>query len=200
MGFHAPEMITKIRLRVSDLQKTRYSDYEVLSALNDARTMLWIALAESFSTIPRKRIELTLDADGRAHLPPDYYSLAGISRERRVEGFFVCGPPGVKILLEYNGLPMPSGDLNYTEPSDPLFEVKETPDGAILSYNGVSFPGEDGYEEATTPFSLVLDVVEIAAAILAGNTDAAVSQAASTASRVSGKREHAAIANRRPFS
>jgi hypothetical protein len=199
MGFHAPAMITKIRLRVSDMQKTRYSDYEVLSALNDARTMLWIALAESFSSLPRKKAELTLDADGRAPLPADYYSLVRISPGARVEGFFAAGAGGLTVSLEYNGLPLPSGDLNYVSPASPLFELKETPEGAILIYNGGAPPGEEDDGDRTTPFSMSLDIVEIAAAILSGNVDSAAGIAASTARRVSGKREYAAIENLRPF-
>jgi hypothetical protein len=201
MGFHAPSMITKIRLRVSDMQKTRFSDYDVLSALNDARTMLWIALAETFSTLPRKRVELTLGENGNAHLPPDYYSLVRISPRgcARVDGFYVRGTPGETVELVYNGLPLPSGDLNYVSPSTPLFEVTETADGAMVEYNGGAWWGAEGEDDQTTPFSLALDVVEIAAAILTGDTNAAAGMASVSARRVSHKREWGAIPDRRPF-
>ena len=46
----AGKVATKIRLRVGDMQKTRFSDYEILSALNDAMSMLWVALAEKWIT------------------------------------------------------------------------------------------------------------------------------------------------------
>jgi hypothetical protein len=201
MGVHAPAMVTKIRLRVSDMQGTKYSDYEVLSALNDARTMLWIALAECFSTIPRRRVRLTL-TDGRAMLPEDYYSLVEKPRGVEIEDFHAVSEQGGagEVEIVYNGLPLPSEDLDYITPGTPLFETRENEDGAEIVYNGYSFPAEeDGTYMFTTPLPLVMDVVEIAAYILAGKTDGAVEAAQSTARRVSQKREHSRIKNMRPI-
>jgi hypothetical protein len=210
MGVHAPAMVTKIRLRVSDLQGTKYSDYEVLSALNDARTMLWIAMAENFSTIPRRRVQLTL-TDGQALLPEDYYSLAEKPCGVEIEGFHAvrtrpdgrtAGAGEDVITLIYNGLPLPSEDLDYIVPGTPLFEVHaiDDGDGAEIVYNGYSFPAEeDGSYMFTTPLSLVMDVVEIAAYVLAGNNAAAAETAQNSARRVSQKREWGAVPNLRPI-
>lgn len=74
----ADKVLTKIRLRLADMQKVKYADYELLSAMNDARSMLWIAFAENFSSIPQKTIELTL-TDGVGPLPDDYYSLVSLT-------------------------------------------------------------------------------------------------------------------------
>lgn len=198
MGVHAPAMVTKIRLRVSDMQGTKYSDYEVLSALNDARTMLWIALAENFSSIPRRRVTLTLTG-GRALLPEDYYSLVEKPRDAEIEGFSVAGT-GETVTLVYNALPLPSEDLDYITPGTPLFEVRPEEGGADMTYNGYSFPAEeDGTYMFTTPLPLALDVVETAAYILAGNLDGAAAVAKSTAARVTQKRERARIRNTRPI-
>jgi hypothetical protein len=206
MGVHAPAMVTKIRLRVGDLQKTKYSDYEVLSALNDARSMLWIALAENFSTVPRRRIQITL-TDGEALLPEDYYSLVEKPCGVEIEGFHVTRehPANASegedvITLVYNGLPLPSEDLDYIVPGTPLFEVRAIENGAEIIYNGYSFPAEeDGSYMFTTPLSLVMDVVEIAAYVLAGNNGAAAETAQTSARRVSQKREWGAIPNLRPI-
>ena len=201
MGVHAPAMVTKIRLRVGDMQGTKYSDYEVVSALNDARTMLWIALAENFSSIPRRRVTLTL-TDGQALLPEDFYSLVEEPCGAEICGFHVARRRGGdgEIELYYNGLPLPSEDLDYIVPKTPLFEVRQLEDGAMIIYNGYSFPAEeDGSYMFTTPLSLVMDVVEIAAYVLNGNSAGAAAVAKSTASRVSQKREHARIPNARPF-
>jgi hypothetical protein len=104
------------------------------------------------------------------------------------------------ITIEYNGLPLPSEDLDYIVPGTPLFEVRAIEDGAEIVYNGYSFPAEeDGSYMFTTPLSLVMDVVEIAAYVLAGNSDGAAAVAKSTAGRVSQKREHARIPDGRPF-
>jgi hypothetical protein len=198
-------MVTKIRLRVSDMQGTKYSDYEVLSALNDARSMLWIALAESFSTIPRRRVELTL-TDGEALLPEDYYSLVEKPCGVEIEGFHAvrtrpADADGEDVVtLVYNGLPLPSEDLDYIVPGTPLFEVEvlDGGNGAAIIYNGYSFPAEeDGSYMFTTPLSLVMDVVEIAAYILAGKNAAAAETAQNSARRVSQKREWDAVPNMR---
>jgi hypothetical protein len=200
MGVHAPAMTAKIRLRVSDMQRVKYSDYEVLSALNDARTMLWIALAENFSTIPRRRVRLTL-TDGRALLPEDFYSLVEEPRGAEICGFHVVRKGGGNIItLEYNGLPLPSEDLDYITPGTPLFEVRSDAGGATLIYNGYSFPAEeDGTYMFTTPLSLVMDVVEIAAHVLAGDNASAAQTAQASARRVSQKREYAGMRNMRPI-
>ncbi len=78
-------LLTKIRLRLGDMQKVKLSDYELLSALNDARTMLWIALAENFSSIPLKKATLAM-TDGSAPLPEGYYSLVELPPGARVVG------------------------------------------------------------------------------------------------------------------
>jgi hypothetical protein len=227
MGVHAPAMITKIRLRVGDMQGTKFSDYEVVSALNDARTMLWIALAENFSSIPRRRVNLTL-TDGRALLPEDFYSLVEEPCGAEIDGFYLVRTRPVRlddgaedvIELEYNGLPLPSEDLNYA-PGEPLFEVSAIPGGVRITYDDYAPPGielfdmwpieggvkviyngvarEGGDDAYTTPLPLVMDVVEISAYILVGNSDGAAAVAKSTAARVSQKREYARIPNRRPF-
>jgi hypothetical protein len=200
MGAHAPAMVTKIRLRVSDMQGTKYSDYEVLSALNDARTMLWIALAENFSSIPRRRVRLTL-TDGKALLPEDYYSLVEEPCGAEIEGFHIVSGGGADVItLVYNGLPLPSEDLDYITPGTPLFEVRSDAGGAALIYNGYSFPAEeDGTYMFTTPLSLVMDVVEIAAYVLAGDNASAAQTAQASARRVSQKREYAGLPNMRPI-
>jgi hypothetical protein len=157
MGVHAPEMVTKIRLRVGDMQETKYSDYEVLAALNNARTMLWTALADSFSSIPRRWIEMVL-VDGRALLPEDYYSLVDKPCGIEIDGFHAVrvrpapfwadGKPDV-ITLVYNGLPRPSEELEEILPGvtgASLFDARYFFDdegneaGVELVYNGYSFP------------------------------------------------------------
>lgn len=97
-------LLAKLRLRLGDMQKTKFSDYELLSALSDAWVMLWIALAENFSTIPRKSVQVAL-TNGSGPLPDDFYSLIGLEdgivRDGRVEG------SGEKAMLEYNCVPSP---------------------------------------------------------------------------------------------
>lgn len=90
-------LLAKLRLRLGDMQKTKFSDYELLSALSDAWKMLWIALAENFSTLPRKTVEVIL-TDGTAPLPDDFYSLVelgGGSTKETARLEYNCAPPPI---------------------------------------------------------------------------------------------------------
>jgi hypothetical protein len=99
----AGDLMTRMRLRIGDMQKKKLSDYELLIALNNAVRMLWIALAENFSTIPRITAILPI-VNGTAPLPKDFYSLASIQKGAAVNGFFVeSDEPNVEIC--YNRLP-----------------------------------------------------------------------------------------------
>ncbi len=101
----AEKLITKIRLRLGDMQAVKLSDYELLSALGDARSMLWIALAENFSTIPQKRAVLTM-TNGSAPLPKGYYSLVELPAKARVFGERVESD-AEKVEIVYNAVPKP---------------------------------------------------------------------------------------------
>lgn len=149
-------LLTKLRLRLEDMQRTKFSDYELLSALSDAWSMLWIALAENFSTLPRKTVEVIL-VGGTAPLPDDFYSLVELGD----------GSTGETARLEYNCVPPPI---------------------------------TDSAAEIDFPTSLVLDLVEVASAVVSGNMTAATETAKSTAARVSQKREYGKIPDIRHFS
>lgn len=103
-------LMTRTRLRLGDMQGTRYSDYELLAAVGNAAKMLWIALAEHYSSIPRKSVALKL-RNGFAPLPGDFYTLVGISGGARIEGMRVRGD-GETVELTYNGVPKPLVDEN----------------------------------------------------------------------------------------
>jgi hypothetical protein len=178
------DLLTKIRLRVGDMQGTKYSDYEALSSLNDAMKMLWIALAENYSSIPRVKKEITL-VNGDAPLPGNFYSLVSISEGACVDGFRVKGDGG-KATLVYNFIP----PALTTDSEDIAFSDDD------IAYSDTD-PLVPGYAMAVPAISL--DLVEIAAAVIQGNTQAAASVAASTAKRISQKREYAKIPDRRPF-
>ena len=151
-------LLTKLRLRLEDMQRTKFSDYELLSALSDAWSMLGIALAETFSTLPRKTVEVIL-VGGTAPLPDDFYSL-------------------------YSLVELGDGSTSET---------------ARLEYNCVPPPITDSAAEIDFPTSLVLDLVEVASAVVSGNMTAATETAKSTAARVSQKREYGKIPDIRHF-
>lgn len=102
----ADKLIVKIRLRLGDMQATQYSDYELLAALSEARQMLWLALAENFSTIPQRTETLALVA-GAALLPDDFYSLVCLPPPAYVDGDMVRDEknPTAEVSLVYNAIP-----------------------------------------------------------------------------------------------
>jgi hypothetical protein len=161
----AGDLLTRVRLRLRDMQKKNFSDYELMIALNDAVQMLWIALAENFSTVPVTKTILPV-VGGSAPLPRDFYSLVSLQKGAVVNGFFVeSDESGVEI--EYNRLPSP----------------------AINAGDALEIP-----------VSMILDTVEITAALLTEGTAGAVNVAMSSAQRISEKREYSAIPDWRPFS
>jgi hypothetical protein len=176
------ELLTKLRLRISDMQKTKFSDYELFSALNDAMLMLWITLAENFSSIPRRKVKLTL-VNGAASLPRNYYSLVWISPGAIVDGFSVKGEGG-------------TAELEYNSCAPRLVTTEDI----AYSDTDIAFLDDDPLVPIAPVLKAVsLDLVEIAAAITQGQTEAAAQIAKSTAARLSQKREYAAIPDTRPF-
>ena len=121
----ADRLLTKIRLRLQDMQAVKLSDYELLSALNDARSMLWIALAENFSTIPQRKAELTM-TDGAAPLPEGYYSLVALPQGARVVGETVESDDG-KTEIIYNAVPeqVSSSSEEISVPSSLVLDTVE---------------------------------------------------------------------------
>jgi hypothetical protein len=180
------DLLTKVRLRVGDMQSSKYSDYEMLQSLNDAMKMLWIALAENFSSIPRSRREIKL-VNGSAPLPENFYSLVSISDGAHVDGFRIRGSGGESVTLVYNIIPpdltLQTSDIAYSDDDIACLDT----DPLVPAYK-------------LLPPAVGLDMAEITAAIMQGNTSAAVSIAQSTAKRISQKREYAAIPDRRHFS
>jgi hypothetical protein len=128
------KILTRIRLRIGDMQKTRMSDYELTAALNDARTMLWIALGVNYSTIPRKTVTL---GNGAA-LPEDYYSLVSLDRGL-VAGEQIYSDDGGEVKLVYNCIPEEAGD-DFSIPAMLLLDVTEI--AAAIAAGNVSGAAE----------------------------------------------------------
>lgn len=158
------DLVTRIRLRLADMQGTKFSDYELTMALNDALGMLWIALAENFSTLPRRTAVLMMEG-GIAPLPEDFYSLVEVT-DGHVRGSYIESDKGQATLV-YNALPSTVDRLD---------------------------------DSVDLPLTLVLDVVEVAAAIAKGESGNAAGIALMGAKRLSQKREVAAIPDTRHFS
>ena len=69
----ANEIFTKARLYLEDMTKTRYSDWEVFSGINDALRLVAEENAKIRGPLFRKRVDLSLDpATMSAELPEDF--------------------------------------------------------------------------------------------------------------------------------
>jgi hypothetical protein len=170
--FYGKEIIEKVRMKVSDSLVNKFSDHEILVALNEGVDILWRALTRHFSTLTHKIVEYTLYGDGQL-LPPDFYSLVrlecpggvepqnkrydpirGTWMQPHIEGTYLFGSGWVRMI--YNYYPK-----DITLP-DEIVEV---------------------------PNSLIHDVVAIVSNIVSNNMGAAQSRAEETALRVSQNRE-----------
>ena len=158
------QLLTKVRLRIKDMQNTKFSDYELLSALNIAVQTLWMALAERFSSLPRLTTILPME-NGVAALPKDFYSLVHIQDNAAVDGFFVVSEEH-NVEITYNRLPVPAINIDDT---------------------------------VEVPASMVLDVVEMTAALLTQGMGSVINIAMASANRIAQKREHGAIKDQKPF-
>ena len=175
--------MAKTRLRVGDPHGTDYSDYEIVSALNDAIWMLWIALAENHSSIPRTKTEITL-ANGEATLPNDFYSLVSVSGAA-VDGFVLRGEADRAELVYNRAPPMMTatgGDIAFSDGDTACLDTDPLVSGLDLA----------------AP-ALGLDLVSAAAEIVKGRTEAGAAIAGAAARRISQKREYARVPNKRPF-
>ena len=153
-------VITRMRRRLGDMQSVAYSDYELIESLNDAQRIFYIALAENFSGIPRKKKEIAI-AGTVGDLPVDYYSLIEIEGNGRayVEGRQVVVPDMAegKVALVYNRVPLP--------------------------------PANEMTDEIDIPHTILLEAVEIAVLVARGDMNGATETAIASAKRIGNKRE-----------
>lgn len=98
-------MAMKARLKLDDMQGAKYSHFEVMSAINDAWMMLWMALAERYSSITRKLATVPM-TDGRAYIPEDFYTLADDTKGVKVAGLELVGDQSLEsVELDYYCIP-----------------------------------------------------------------------------------------------
>jgi len=109
-----------VRYALSDMQGTRYSDFDVLEGLNQAAQLLYVRMAARAVKAAVKKVVFTIaDGDMAAALPENFHSVRRVSRDGwelapsaappdssgyRISGGEFQGTPGV-YGLEYYGLP-----------------------------------------------------------------------------------------------
>jgi hypothetical protein len=164
------DILERVRLKLSDTLVNKFSDEEILSAINEGIDYLWRALSSHFSTLTHKTIEYTL-TEGSALLPDDFQSVVRIIQldqktlpkydfpgnlyvNTHISGTHIFGEGWVR--MEYNYYPRP------------ITLVTDIVD---------------------IPMSLTYDLVNIVQAVVIGNPDLAQQRSADTAKRVSQFRE-----------
>jgi hypothetical protein len=182
----AQEVVTKLRFKLADTTINKYSDTELLIALNEGIELLWQALEANYSSLTRKVAGYDL-IDGHGQLlPEDYSSLVSITgdiptlrginpsifdtrpgnaeRFVRIEGEYIVGCG--KVRLTYN----------YTPKDVTLID-----------------------EPVDVPQSLVADLVAITSNIVTQNMEGARERASAAGTRTSEFREFGAIPRKRAF-
>jgi hypothetical protein len=74
-------VLTKVRIKVSDTTYNKFSDDELMYALNEATLLLWRHLSANYSTLTRKVKGYTFPEDhvDAALLPEDFHTLVSLS-------------------------------------------------------------------------------------------------------------------------
>jgi hypothetical protein len=99
----ANDVIIKIRHKVSDTLINKYSEYELLMAINEAIDIFWQALSDQYSTVTQ-RVKAYDLSSGQALLPSDFYSLAEIQYgcvPARIKGDHIFGSGEVVLVYNY---------------------------------------------------------------------------------------------------
>lgn len=167
MSVSGKDLYALTRLRAADMQRTKYSDYQVLAAVNGAVRLLTDALVAVWSPVLVRTTVLTTAA-GAALLPEDFISLVK-----------AAGADG-EVLSEENENPLPRAG-QYRLEGQRLLSPEKT---VLLSYR--ARPGEIAAVESDSvdlPADFLPGLTKMAADLLAGSGEAASTLAASEAVR-----------------
>lgn len=118
-------LVSGVRRRLDDMQALRFSDYELREAIRDAHAMLWIALAENFSSLPRKTVHILPGVGGVSPLPEDFYNLVELPSGVTVTAFSLEGVGEEGIDLVYNCIPSRSSDDDVNVPESLALDMIE---------------------------------------------------------------------------
>lgn len=131
----AGRLLASIRYRLGDMQGVRFSDFELLEAVNRAASLLFSRLGRRYVWAAIKKTVLLVDEETLcARLPSDFHNMKRLSSENggemgpgqyRVMGEWFYAPVGA-YGLEYYYLPRavltPEGELDAPEAVSPWVE------------------------------------------------------------------------------
>lgn len=153
------QICTLARLNVGDAGHTKYSDYEVLAALQAGLDLLYAALSDYWSPVLVKTATLEL-TDDRAVLPDDFDAVVSVqdTQRRPLVSNYDSGPFSGEYRMENNEIVSPETPVILTYRSTP---------GGITSMEGT----------LTLPQEFQLVLARLVASVLKGEFNAAKTQA-----------------------
>jgi hypothetical protein len=166
------DVITRIRMKVGDSLINRFSEYEIMNAINEGVNLLWKHLMENYSSVCHK-VEYFDMAEGRVALPNDYYTTVEIAKTpiARYHSVSIDGPGSAYQYAHVEG--------NYIFSKYPIRFIYNYMPRDITRVDDV----------IDVPLSLEADIVSIASNLLVNNGEGATARAADTANRLSQRRE-----------
>lgn len=79
---NAGRLVTSIRYRLGDMQGARFSNFEIIEAINRAASLLFGRMAARFVWAAAKKTVVTVDGEaGSALLPRDFRAMRRVTRE-----------------------------------------------------------------------------------------------------------------------
>jgi hypothetical protein len=186
----AQKVLSKIRFKLNDTTINKYSNTELMIAMNEAIHLLWQALAANYSSITHKIQGYSLQAGIGALLPEDFNSVVEL-----VDLSATAMKPGQIDVRIFNRAP---GNRYTWQPrieGDYVFG-----DGEVkLVYNYIPREVTLLEDSVDVPKQLIPDVVAVTANIVSQNMDAARQRVDECAKKVSQFREYAKIPDKVAF-
>lgn len=174
----AQDVLIKLRFKLSDTTVNKYSEQELLVALNEGMLMLWKELEKNYSSLTHKIVGYDLILGHGQLLPKDFSSLVkiqGTMQELRDIN------PGIFDTAPGNRERFPR-----------IYGEHIVGEGSIrMVYNYVPFEVTLAEDTVDVPIGLVNDLVAITANIVTQNMDMARQRAAEAGQKTSQYREFA---------
>ena len=75
MAIPVVRLVKSMRYALKDMQGIKFSDYELIEAINQATSMLYGRLSERYVYASQKQVTLVVPASGQTTLPSDFVRL-----------------------------------------------------------------------------------------------------------------------------
>jgi hypothetical protein len=185
----AAAILGKVRFKINDTTLNRYSDTEMLIALNEGIHLLWDALSSHYSTLTRKVKGYSTDQTGRLQaqlLPEDFVTLVSMEYDTGQHNGYDRDFYGKRLSAGWSQPRVSHDRFPRIEGEHILYDAP-----VKLVYNYVPREVSLMKETVDVPDSLTPDIVAITANIITQNMDGARARAGEAGVKFSQKREYA---------